>query len=305
MTEQALGLQPAEAGLLAHVLVGRALQSAEVDAVIIKGPTLASRGLRAERLSHDVDVLVRPRQVSTALQVMQDLGWELEAPAGSRRRSISGHVGATLGHRLWPLQIDVHESFPGFCFDNDVVFDELWHRREAVVIAGVEVVSVDRPTSAAIGALHALRDIAVQGPAYSDLVSHARHVMSAEELEQLSTLARVTGAQLPLAPFLRDLGLPVHLTGEDHEISRAWRVRQAVGGRRSATWVYALLDAPPRSWLSIVGEALAVTPADVRTPDGSESPRGLRLGQLRRIGRGLLALPMAVWAVARAMKRRR
>lgn len=65
----------AEAVPLCLVVVERILQRAEVRTLAIKGPAFATLGVRPERLSMDVDVLVDPAQRHLALETLRSAGW--------------------------------------------------------------------------------------------------------------------------------------------------------------------------------------------------------------------------------------
>src|SRR3954451_764135 len=152
MTELAL----TEAVPLAHAGGGRGARGHDVRVLVIKGPTAMAQGLRAERVSLDVDALVDPARRGVLAAALAELGWLDENPYTSP--TVLPMHSLTHRHRRWPCELDLHDRFPGFFAEPQDVFEHLWSRRSAVEVAGREIPCPDRAGQALVLALHALRD---------------------------------------------------------------------------------------------------------------------------------------------------
>lgn len=148
-------LSQRDAVALAHALVAEAAQRSGVRAVVIKGPVAATYGLRRDRVSADVDVLVEPQGVAILKDELVRRGWhppvERSVPRVLEQHSI------TLVNDVWPCSIDVHRSFPGLFADPEVTFDVLWRGRTVVQMGHLPISAPSRAGMAVILALHSLR----------------------------------------------------------------------------------------------------------------------------------------------------
>lgn len=86
----------------------------------------------AERLSLDVDVLVRPDHVEPLLAALHDLGWH--KVTGFEEGSAFAHA-TNLRHPLG--LIDLHRCWPGIDLSATAAFEALWAEREQMRIADV------------------------------------------------------------------------------------------------------------------------------------------------------------------------
>jgi hypothetical protein len=130
-------------------------------------------------------------------------------------------------HDEWPCDLDIHYNFPGFFAPEDVVFGALWERHVTAEVAHWPVPSADLLGQAMIVALHVLRDDAAPSahPDFMHLVARLRRLDRAD-LADLSRLAATSGADVTLAPLLREVGAP--LVGgpwADAPRKTSWEVR--------------------------------------------------------------------------------
>lgn len=155
-------LRRADATILAHALGAKVAEELSVRVLSIKGPAADHHALRAPRVSADADLLVDPAEFRAFCEALERRGWH-ERVARSTPSILELH-SRTYIHPEWPCDIDVHDRFPGFFAPSEMVFQELWERREALTVGNVTIVIPSIAASAVIAALHALRNM-----------SHARH----------------------------------------------------------------------------------------------------------------------------------
>ena len=290
-----------EAIPLLHSLVTRVAEDAGIRVLFIKGPILAMQGLRPERQSVDVDVLVDPSRFEEMQQRLREIGWRIEVP-GTGAHVMTFHSKA-YRHDNWPCEIDVHDRFPGFFADPQDVFEVLWARRTTAAIAGREVPCPDILGNTAVAALHALRD-----PSYErsrrDLAFMTEalgEALDQGQLRELAELAVATGAADTLRPFLDAIGAPK--LGEGTTPAKdleAWQIRTSSSGVKTVAYLYQLRHARKRQWPPMLWHALVLTEAEVRKaqPDAAPGAWGLFEARVRRLRRGLEDLPRAariVW----------
>jgi hypothetical protein len=276
-----------------------------IRVLFIKGPILAMQGLRPERPSVDVDVLVDPSRFEDAQQILREHGWRIDVP------STGAHVmtfhSKTYRHDTWPCEIDVHDRFPGFFAEPQVVFEALWARRTTATIAGREVPCPDLLGNAAIAALHALRD-----PSYERsrrdlayMTETLRERLDDSGLKDLAELAAETGAADTLRPFLDGLGAPAIGVGSTPvEDLEAWRIRTSSSGVKAVPYLYQLRRAPMREKLPLLWHALVLTEGEIRKaqPDAAPGAWGLFRARVRRLKWALRHLPRAAGIVWRAQR---
>ena len=288
-----------ESAPLVHALVSRAASDIGLRVLAIKGPALALQGLRADRPSADVDVLVHPDELDQFIQHMVGMGWfkGLVASAPVVRPSHS----VDLLSEFWPTGIDVHHYFPGFMADAGDVFDLLWARRCKVDLAGVAVPACDRVAHTALAALHYLRD--PQSPMYgtrlSDLTKRAQHTLTQRDMLDLIALAEETGAVGPLRPFLSALVIPgsqIPAPSDAHQAE--WEFW--VNAPESTQWLLLLKQTPLRDWPRTIWYALMLTDVEVRVLLGSRDEAAtITQLRLRRLRRGARTMPKALLTLAR------
>jgi glycosyltransferase involved in cell wall biosynthesis len=291
---------------LAYALVNRVADNLEIRTLFIKGPIAREQGLRGEHSSVDVDVLIDPSQRPSLAAALADLGWVDENPHRSPR--VLELHSWTHRHARWPNELDLHDRFPGFFADPQKVFDILWERRTTALVAGHLVPTPDAAGHALILALHALRDpqYTYHQAALADLVVRVERVVGDEGIDDLATLAHQLGAADTVRPFLACLGAPeigVGTTSDDD--MRAWRLRTNPGNHTAVSWVEELRRLPWRSRPGFLLYAAVLSEKELRMADPS-LPAGnlaVHLARLRRLRRGLAAVPSAVMQVGRATGR--
>jgi hypothetical protein len=296
VTELALS----EAVPLAHVAVDRVARDHDVRVLFIKGPTAAAQGLRAERVSLDVDALVDPGPRSVLAEALTDLGWVDENPYTSP--TVLPMHSLTHRHPKWPCELDLHDRFPGFFADPQDVFERLWARRTTVEVAGQRVICTDRTAHALVLALHALRDPhdPAKAAELDDLVRRVSASFDGEALRDLAGLASDLGAADTAAPFVSAVGGPP--TGVGTTSGRdllAWRLRTEPSDATAVSWVAELRQLPLRDRPRYLWYAAWLSERELRLAEPNLPPgrRALWNARLRRLRRGLSALPGAVRSV--------
>lgn len=285
---------------LGYALVDRVARDLGIRCLAIKGPILEAQGLREPKQSVDVDVWVDPVDRDRLREAMESVGWE------ERIESTTAHVGVfhsfQLAHPWWPGEIDVHDRFPGFLLDPDVVFDALWERRVEVHLAGQSLAAPDVVASAAVAALHHLRSPRRSRASLDALMERLETTLHASQRNELASFAARTGAAEPLREVLERLGVPVPVVAPVPERAlEEWRLLTAGAGRHSVAWVHAFRTTPLRRWPGLLRQALLLSEPEIRLlhPDLPEGPLGLWRGRLRRLALGARTLPSAVALVRR------
>lgn len=291
MSEVAL----AEAVPLAHALVGRVAADEGVRVLFIKGPTAQLQGLRVPRSSLDVDVLVDPARRQLLADRLTALGWVDEHPYTSP--TLLPMHALTHRHPGWACELDLHDRFPGFFADHQLVFDRLWERRTSVEVAGQPIPCPDAAGHTLVLALHALRDPHDPGKALdlTRLVERVRESATDESLRDLAELAADLGAADTAAPFLDRVGAPTVGRGALRPADRrAWDLRTDPDASVTG-WVDELRGLPWRSRPRFLWYAAFLTEEELRLDDPSLPPgrAAVRRARLARLRRGLGALPGA------------
>jgi hypothetical protein len=298
VTELALS----EAVPLAHALVDRIAEERGVRVLFIKGPAAVEQGLRAPRASLDVDALVDPARRHLLVERLAELGWVDEHPYTSP--TVLPMHSLTYRHVSWPCELDLHDRFPGFFADPQHVFERLWERRRTVNVAGHDIPCPDTAGQALVLALHALRDPHDQSKSQelTSLVERISAAATADSLRDLAELARDLGAADTAAPFLDRLGAPPVGRGTtDRNDLDAWHLRTMPATTTAVSWVNELRRIPWYRWPGYLWYAATLSDVELRLAD-PHLPEGrgpLMRARLRRLRRGLKALPGAARAVAR------
>lgn len=298
VTELALS----EAVPLAHALVDRVAGESEVRLLFIKGPTAVEQGLRAPRGSLDVDALVDPARRDHLAARLTALGWVDEHPYTSP--TVLPMHSTTHRHQGWPCELDLHDRFPGFFADPQDVFERLWERRSTVTVAAHALPCPDPAGQALVLALHALRDPHDLSKAHElrTLVERASTVFTDSALRDLAELARDLGAADTAAPFLDRVGAPPVGRGTTAPADiQAWDLRTKPAGTTAVSWVHELRRLPwhrrPRYlWYAVWLSDVELRLAEPHLPPGRLS---MLRARLRRLRRGLRAVPAAVRSVRR------
>lgn len=117
---------------LLHGYVQLVAEANDIRLLHLKGAAVHDLLRRGPVMSFDVDVLVRPADVSRLLEALDDLGWE--KLTGFEEGSAFGHA-MNLRHDLG--LIDLHRRWPGFEVRPHEAFELLWSRHDTVEIASV------------------------------------------------------------------------------------------------------------------------------------------------------------------------
>lgn len=253
-----------EAGVLVQVLADHAAREAGVRLLAIKGQALAVQGLREERVSADVDVLVDPVEVDRFVTRMEGLGW-CRGPVPSTPPLAPRHA-VDMVSDLWPVGVDVHHQFPGFLADPEAVFDALWRRRVPVVLGGVEVWAPSPAGHAEVVALHYLREPWREGvdDRLRDLAACTRAVLGDDGLRELETMAVDTGSVATLRRFLEPLGIAALDNRPDSSSRRQDWDRRTREELASMPWLMEVRRTPWRRKARVIVDGLSMPEDELR-----------------------------------------
>ncbi len=282
---------------LGYALVSRLAKDQDVRVLAIKGPVLQLQGLRSEHQSSDVDVLVDPATHHLLVAGLGAVGW---APRfKSTTANLDRPHSVPVVHRDWPLELDVHDRFPGFLADESVVFEALWRRRTTAVVAGRDVLCTDLVGSVLVAALHLLRHPQRRRDELETMAERCATLLTSEHRTQLVALARETGAGRTVAPLLQLLGLTPVESETDERFAAEWELSTHHRQLHSVAWVREFSRTPLRGWPRLAKRALLLTEEEIRFLYSDLPPgrRGLLEGRLRRARLGARSLPSALWKV--------
>lgn len=291
----------AEGVPLGYALVLRVAEVAGCRALAIKGPVLAAQGLREERLSVDIDVLVDPAGLGAVQEALEAIGWHddgfYDTPGIVPWHSVNHR------HPQWPCEVDLHHWFPGFLGDPAEVFEVLWRRRQSVRLAHRDLAAPDPVAHAALIALHHLRD---GTDAYKqELLDDLAVVVAGWTPEQRADLAHVaadTGASHALAPFLRRVGCPELLSTVPLAIpSQDWDLRSQTNTVEVFPWLVGLGREPWHRRPAYAWHAWRTGDQAVRR-QGTFGRKEVAAARRARLRRGVKALPDAVREYRRLKK---
>jgi hypothetical protein len=214
-----------------------------VRQLVIKGRTLAHHGLRAPRVSSDVDVLVDPQRFDDYCAAVMQAGWA-EIPETFVTKFFTLH-SRTFTRSGWPNTLDVHRYFPGFLNEPGTVFEELWKRRETLPIAQHDCFIVDKSSSILILALHSLRSSRRSQRPGDELEGLTRSKFDPAVLDDIVDLAHATGSAAPLRATFAAMGIDVRV---DPSVASSPEYRD---------WVQlvAAADGSPADWGSVLRRA--------------------------------------------------
>ena len=213
------------------------------------------------------------------------------------------------GTERWPNELDLHDRFPGFFADAQDVFERLWERRKTVNVAAHDIACPDPAGQALVLALHTLRDPHDPSKAHelSSLVERVSATATADSLRDLAELARDLGAADTAAPFLDRVGAPAVGRGStDPADLRAWSCapsptpRPASPGSTSSGSSRGD-DAPATSGTP---RSSVTSSCGWRSRTCPLAARPLLHARIRRLRRGLRALPAAARSVRRIERER-
>lgn len=272
-----------------------------IRALLIKGRTLGDDGLRAPRVSSDVDLIVEPSRFDEYCRAVLDAGWE-EFPSTFASAHFTLH-SRTFRKQGWPDSLDVHSEYPGFLRAPETVFDELWMGRRTAEFAHRACSVPSREASALILGLHSLRGTHTQERHADELDQVSAASFTAAEREELGRLASATGAAEPMQALLERWGAPVRidpdLIGTPRHLE--WRRKKAEAQGAALSWIALLRRSSWRDKPEVVWRAVWPSRSDFATNHPEIPDRfGPQLrGRVARWGRGLRRMPAAIGAMRR------
>lgn len=297
-SESAPTLDLASAGELATALVAHVARGCGVRALAIKGATLQRYGLRDERISSDVDILVEPGGLEAVLAELAERGWR-DRPLPFINSQTDRH-SVTLSHDGWPCDLDVHYRFPGFAFPPERVFDELWAHRSAMDFAGRSVDVPDRLSSILILGLHSLRDRRSRPRHQRELEGLADVPLSDDDRHDLAERAERTGCVRALSDLLARLGVPASPSADEWSspLAPGWSARVVADASGAWVWAGTIFHARWRDKPRLIGRALWPTDRDLllAQPSVPDRPMAKLAARLRRLARGFAGIPRALRA---------
>lgn len=259
MTE--LSLATSEARDVLAAVVARIAHDAQLDVLLIKGPSLAIHGLRAERAWGDVDILVRPSHVERLRDELAASGWAA-ANETPDYPVIAAQHSMTFMHPRWHTEIDAHTFLPGCYADPATTFEHLWADRTSIQLAHQPVVCTGRIGSALVAALNLARTQASprtreEMPQWRDAV---RSWPDADRLA-LAALAAECRAADVLAELFDAAGVPATGRGTlTRQERNDWNDRVNQEAHRGYVWNKAISRAPARAKLRLAIRALTYDP---------------------------------------------
>lgn len=232
-----------EGAELLPVLVLRMANDLGVRALLIKGQVAALHQLRPAQLSNDVDILVEPAGFEPLRNALVTTGWfgvedHVQPAIAEVKHSIA------LQHALWPLELDVHHSFPGMFAAPDDAFDALWDDRVDIHLAQQRLDAAGLAGSVILGLLHAWRNPgAPKAVAEQPLLEGFLSAADDELRASVSDLVRRVGAGEAGRDRWLALGVdPGPQTDVDPAQMLTWRMQTDTG--RPLGWSYVLLQQP-------------------------------------------------------------
>ncbi|MGN6218399.1 MAG: nucleotidyltransferase family protein [Microbacterium sp.] len=294
-------LRLGEAVELGHAFVQRLAGDSAVRILFLKGPALHRQGLRSQRTSSDVDVLVDPPGFSTLCAALVAAGWH-ERPVDFITSRTSVH-SRTFIRDGWPCDLDVHSFYPGFLAPPAEVFEALWADRVQMPFAHRLCDVPDRLGSALILALHSLRGKALEPRHRRELDELLQIELDGPERARLAELAKRTGCAATLEDVLTRLGVQVAVSDAERSAEEVvrWRRRVASGSHGAYFWIDAFRRGDGRERVAVVRRAVWPTREHLllSRPETTDTVPGRLRGRLARWGRGIRSVPQAVRAITR------
>lgn len=283
-----------EAVDLAGALVDHKASGLGIRALIIKGNALSAQNLRPQRVSSDVDLLVEPGRDRELLDALATLGWR-RRPSNADELTFPPHSHSLINAQ-WPCDIDLHFRYPGI--ESPDAFDALWSHRETVVLAGVEVQTLNRIANALIMALHCLRAPYLARHSYE--LDQLTLRLTSEDYTELLALAGATGSQRALVPLLIAAGREDLVQPDWQEMSEEWVIRTSIPSNVARRWHY-WRTLPLRDRVAYAYRALFPPIEEFRVLNlyGDFGPRAMAKLYLVRLKKGAFELPAALRQIRR------
>lgn len=280
---------------LAHAFVSQLAETRGIRAVFAKGPIANAHGLRDPKVSSDVDVFIDPSRIEDFAQALSAAGWR-ERPSSFAQKQFIVHSRSFI-HPLWPCDIDVHMTFPGFLASPQQCFETLWAHRGEITVAGRPVFGADLVASIVISALHALRspESTAHRAELETLTIRTQQRLDDDQRAELVAIADRLGALEPLRPFFEGIGLRVTPTRKPDRALALWRL-QSQQANRAGSWFEAIAHAELRHKPALVVRALFPSRRDllIEYPELETDRLTLAKTRVVRLGRAARALPRAL-----------
>lgn len=157
--------------------LGRTLQAAGVRSLIVKGPALAAQttGDFTSRTSGDIDLLIDPSDVRVAMQALLDAGVpRADDFAPGPDSPLFAHAVDVIQEAMFHIdgrEVDLHWRLDIARGCLPWSFDELWERRDSLVLGGTTVDTLSLVDAAVFSASHGAKD---SWSLLGQIVDHAR-----------------------------------------------------------------------------------------------------------------------------------
>ncbi|NYF97399.1 nucleotidyltransferase family protein [Janibacter cremeus] len=214
----------AEAVPLGTVYLQRLLDEAGVRSLVIKGPAFVALGVRAERRSNDIDMIVHPDDRASATEALASVGWAIIShwfpPALD-----DVIYSTTFHHPHYPVTLDLHHRFTGMLAPPAVTFEVMWTRRGVVELAHHPVETVCREHAVVVEALNSMKMIEPQR--WRAAVERVATLADEGDLLAILSAVEELGARHTASPLITALGGPAPTgptpAGYDHWVRRGAR----------------------------------------------------------------------------------
>lgn len=209
---------------LCHAALQHLADQSGLDVLHVKGPAIDSALTDRKRFSTDADILIRPSHTAALQRTLERNGWRLVT--SFKAGSFFEHA-ANYHHDSWGY-VDVHRRFPGVTMHPDEAFEELWSRRQEMVIAQWPCPVPGLVDQAMLLTLHAARG--ENSPRARLDVENAFDRQPEDFQRQVRDRADDLGATLALAAALHELD-----QHPEDPMTDLWRF-YAEGGTRADEW---------------------------------------------------------------------
>lgn len=182
--------------------VVRALETAGIRSILIKGPAIARRFYDPPllRTYGDCDLLVDPAQFHRAEAILGELGYT-DIEAGRRRLERTQHASTWLRQASIAACVDLHRTLPWCDAEPGEVWNALSDQTEALTVGGHDVEVLDQARQILVMAGHAAQHD-FDGKTLQDL-ERAAAVASVESWDEAIAVARRVGALSALLAAFR------------------------------------------------------------------------------------------------------
>ena len=267
---------------MVYALVASVARDHGVEAVSIKGPMLHRQGLREREHSGDVDVWADPTRLEILCAALEAWGWNSRTDQWS---GLSFNHSVALEPGSWGCEVDVHRHIPGCADDDSAVFARVKESSQAVLVAGVPMMTPDLPAHSVIFALHDLRPEARHGKTAVGAEEHAEKLrLGGEAVLQFAGSVKASAV---LEPALR-LAFPGAHLRIDHEIPLNWKWRESRGWWRAYWMIFRSLPARERLLFirrAVWPQAEVLAASDDRAGRSSPSLIGARFRRIAKLFR--------------------